>query len=203
MAAAVGSNAPEWYGTALQVCQGWATAGSEAAALEQVGQHFLHMKAACGDPPQDYNALAAVVSQLMSGRFIEKEKVHAFRAGLHAYLARALPASPMVVPAQLQQWQSKDVFQLLTELIINVDLSCIQCELIATLAQAVLIFGRDASALICFLLCMRAAFGWGRGAMCQDETRWLSIWAVEAIQRTEAALIDCELTLDAVMRRFA
>ncbi len=78
----------------------------------------------------------------------------------------------------------------MTLLLLAVDPACCSLDLAAVLVQSVVDFGRDAVAVIGFLLCMRRVHGWGRGAVCADETGWLLSLAGRALQRADAYLLS-------------
>merc|ERR1712070_1366218 len=90
-------------------------------------------------------------------------------------------------PATSEPWHGKDLFQLLCELLLAEDISRLQQEVQAVLIEAVIVFGRDASTVIAYLLCMRARYQWGRAAQV-EESKWLAEIGVKAIRRGEEYL---------------
>lgn len=173
----------QWYAGALGVCQQWAPCNA-TTPLQEVLKHF---PAAQALPPLNPEELAPVVSSITQQRFNNKCNVQEFRNGLQQYLVTAAPASPLNIQTA-EPWHVKDVFHLLCELLLFTDLSGLQREIVAVMAQAVIIFGRDASTLVGFLLCMRMS-GWGRAAH-TEETNWLVSAAVKTIQGSEAYLVS-------------
>jgi len=173
----------QWYAAAFEVCQQWAPC-CESASLGDVVKHF---PAAAEVPPMNPAELAKVVSGLTDNRltsFMVKE----FRTKLKEYFATAVPSSPMNTQDK-DAWHTKGVFELLCEMLLFTDLASLQREVVAIIAQAVQIFGRDASSVIAFCLCMRATCGWGRGAH-TEETNWLAMAAVKTIQASEQYLVS-------------
>lgn len=172
----------EWYGLGLQVCQQWAQQ-CMSTPLDQVLPHF---PAASALPPMDVQALAVVVCEITQGRLTGEAKLQQFRMDVNKFLTQALPASALNSQAT-EPWHGKDLFQLLCELLLVEDISRLQKEVQAVLLEAVIVFGRDATTVIAFLLCMRARYQWGRAAQI-EESKWLAEVGVKAIRRGEEYL---------------
>lgn len=171
---------------------------SRTTSLDQVVQH---LPPAQGPPPLEVQALAVVVCDATDCRLAGEAKVQEFRSRLQQYLQASLPNSPLHA-ACAEPWHAKDVFQLLCETMLIQDLAPLQRETVAILVQAILIFGRDAEAIIALLICMRGAHAWGRAAHA-EETRWLAGACVKAIARSEEYLASehaGELPLSSVVQ---
>eukprot|EP00929_Paragymnodinium_shiwhaense_P092351 TRINITY_DN5221_c0_g1_i1.p3 TRINITY_DN5221_c0_g1~~TRINITY_DN5221_c0_g1_i1.p3 ORF type:complete len:195 (+),score=60.54 TRINITY_DN5221_c0_g1_i1:65-649(+) len=175
-------SAAEWYGLGLQVCQQWSQ-HCMSTPLDQVLQHF---PPASAPPAMDVQTLAVVVCEVTQGRLTGEAKLQQFRIELQRHLAQSLPASVMNQPTT-EPWHGKDLFQLLCELLLVQDISRLQQEVIAALVEAVIVFGRDATTVIAFLLCMRARYAWGRATQV-EESKWLAEIGVKAIRRGEEYL---------------
>lgn len=117
----------------------------------------------------------------------ESSKLTTFRQAVQEYL-RGVPASPLNHNAfGTEPWYRKDLFQLLTELLLLADLSRLQKEVLVIVTQGVIHFGRDTTAIVGLLLTMRAQAHWGRGAApaAAAELAWLSRAVMLATTRAE------------------
>ena len=123
--------------------------------------------------PFDVDALAAVVAQYTD--LGSEDKLVEFRTGF-ASLLMMLPESPLNADASIvapgEAWWDKDVFHLLAELLLFVDLEGCQTEVLGAVMWASVIYGRDASSVAALLTAGRVhpAFQWGRADQVEETT---------------------------------
>lgn len=89
----------------------------------------------------------------------------------------------------IEPWYNKDMAQFMCELLVLYDVSLCPRDLTAILVQSIIDYGRDAIAVIGFLLCARMVFRWGRCDV-PGESEWLVGLAGRAIRRADEYLLS-------------
>ena len=148
----------------------------------------------------DVAALALVIADSMD--IDETNKLAFFRREVAAVLEQVLSNSPL----NAQNWSQKSLFQLCFELLCQQSQSgLLEAEIKTILVQAVISFGRDASALIGFLLAGLAAFGWG-GHIDATQSASTAQIAINCVNHAEAYLVSeyvGELSLQQILSQLA
>jgi hypothetical protein len=138
-----------WYMASVDVCLKWAPHASTVDLKEIVNQ----LPTPPSPPPLNIDDLAIAACEKTG--IADEGKLLDFRNGVNSFLTT--PGVPAVTDpfhllgASAEPWHSKDTFIFLAELMLQSDLSQAQPHVAAIFMQAVISYGRDASALIAFL----------------------------------------------------
>ena len=133
----------------------------------------------------------------------EANKLSFFRREVASIMA-LLPNSPLNAQSA-EPWHAKPLFQLCFELLSQSPSGLLEAETKTILVQAVISFGRDASALIGLLLVGLAAFGWG-GQVDSAQSASTARIAIMCMNHAEAYLVSeyvGELSLQQILSQLA
>ena len=126
------------------------------------------------------------VAVCMGTDLANQAKLNDFRINFNAFLQSAGVAFDTAEP-----WYTKDIVQLLAELVLFTDLSTLVPQVVmAVFVQTIIDFGHDGLVTIAWLLCLRLFYGNGRYEF-EDESRWVTGAVVQSYARcTEYLLSD-------------
>ena len=140
--------------------------------------------------PQPLSLTPLVLAIHASTDLANDSKLNDFRLSFQAFISN-FPSSVFMNDGYNENWWTKDIVQLLVELILLVDIQNTTVEVSAVLLQLVLSCGSDAISAIRYLLVVRSIAMYGRGGTHPDETAWLATRAEAVIgQATEYLLSE-------------